>query len=268
MASRTTEVTRLVWHLELWRSLGGICKTLGGESLWRWSCCSISLISAKKDFLCPRTKNFWHLKNLVKREVDMVPQRKFQNLVSEEEELSSGHSAPTGVHFGTDSLLLSVRTYLCSCHQLCVKPCRMEALMGRFIVLWCSWAPDHTIFCESSVSVFRTSQSSLSMTMACPVINWGSLFLPQRKWFSDILRVTNVLPRVKKSSFIDHPLIHLLGFPWFLKKVCACTICYSTCVKGRGPLPGVDTLLLPCWNRILLKFLQYFVLQSHRSLNS
>lgn len=126
----------------------------------------------------------------------MVPQRKFQSLVSEEEEMGSGHSAPTGFHFGADSLLLSVRTYLCSCHQLCVKSFRMEALTGMFIVLWCSWAPDHAIFCESSVSVFRTSQSSLSMTMACPVINRGSLF-PQRKWFSDILRVTNVLPQSK-----------------------------------------------------------------------
>lgn len=97
-------------------------------------------------------KNFWHLKNLVEREVDIFPQRKFQILVPEEEEMSSWHSVTAFVHFGTDSPLLSVGTYLCSCY---VKSFRMETLTLRFVVPWCSWAPDCNIFCERSIISFQ-----------------------------------------------------------------------------------------------------------------
>lgn len=169
MASRTVEVTRLVWHLELWRSLGGLYKTLGGDSLWRWSCCSISLISAKKKISFVQELRIFDisktwLRHGSSKEVSKSGVRRRGN----ELWAFSTNRCPLWCR---QSVVLSVRTYLCSCHQLRVKSFRMEALTGRFTVLWCSWAPDYTILCESSISAFRTSQSSLSMTMACPVIN-------------------------------------------------------------------------------------------------
>lgn len=80
----------------------------------------------------------------------MFPQRKFQIMVPEAEEMNSRHSVTVFVHFGADSLPLSVGMYLCSCH---VKSFRMETLMGRFVVPWCSWVSDYNIFCEKSISI-------------------------------------------------------------------------------------------------------------------